>query len=118
MNIINDTGGVVGYGAFALGGFILIPIGAFATYYHNLLTAKNDGIKVGKKFYPSANYQFAIVKYDVPFKDRPLFSSFKKTKETFEVRRKGDQRIVFQEDLAMFSKNIKNLKEVIQNYNS
>ncbi|MEO5911772.1 MAG: hypothetical protein ABIP95_12855 [Pelobium sp.] len=67
MNIINDTGGVVGYGAFALGGFILIPIGASASYYHNLLTAKTDGIKVGKIFYPSANYKFAIVKYDVPF---------------------------------------------------
>lgn len=110
MNIINDTGGVIGYGAFALGGFILIPLGAFFSYYHNRLTVRSDGIKVGKNFYPSANYQFSIAEFDIPFKDRPLFSPFKKTKETFVVKRKGEQQIYFKEDLAIFSKDVRNLK--------
>ncbi|WP_157504877.1 hypothetical protein [Flavobacterium tegetincola] len=117
LSIIDGTGNVIGLGAFSLGGFVLLPLMVFFTYRNNLCTVKADGVKIGKHFYPLASYQFSIVEYKVAFKDRPLFSLLKKTKETFIVKRKGEQQVYFQEDLAIFNRDIKKLKEAIQQFN-
>ena len=100
-------------GAFSLFGFILIPLGLFWLYFHNKCIITTDGMRIGKIFYEFSKHNFQIIEKELPFKDRPIFSTFKKKYYDLIIREINTNKVIFEKDLDVFQKDIEKIKNLI-----
>ncbi len=113
INVICGTGSVVGVGAFALFGFILLPVLIISSYRGNLCRIQTDRIIIGKKEYPFSEYYFDIQEYYLPAKDRPIFSPFKKKYKKIVITKKENQALIYESDLDVFKKDLETLERAL-----
>jgi hypothetical protein len=97
-------------GVFSLFGFIIFPILIISTYLKNKCVINKDDVHIGKMKYRFSDYDFFITTRQLAFKDRPLFSIFKKDFFDFVIKETGTNNIVFEKDLDVFQKDIENIK--------
>lgn len=113
INVINGTGSTITLGAFALFGFILLPIAIISSYTKNICHIQADKITIGKNEFRYADYQFYITEYELPLKDRPLVSLLKKKYKKLTIRDRKNQGVVFENNLDVFPKDIQRLENTI-----
>lgn len=116
MNIVNGTGSVISLGAFSMFGFILLPILIYASYRKNLCTVTVDGVLIGKKMYPFEAFNFKISEYEIPLVDRPIVSIFKKTYHKLVISKNTSKSNYVEQELDIFNRELKKLKQAIQQY--
>lgn len=97
-------------GVFSLFGFIIFPVILIATYLKNKCVIDVDGVQIGKIKYRFSDYDFFITTHHLAFKDRPLFSIFRKDYFNFVIKETGTNNIVFEKDLDVFQKDIEKMK--------
>lgn len=114
MNIINGTGSVIGLGGFAMFGFILLPVLLFFTYKNNICKVNSESIAIGKNKYNFTDYKAYVSTYELPFKDRPLPSMFKKDYEKLKIQNRKNNQIIEEHELDIFSKEIEKLKRFLK----
>jgi hypothetical protein len=97
-------------GVFSLFGFIIFPALLISTYLKNKCVIDRDSVQIGKVKYRFSEYDFFITTRQLAFKDRPLFSIFKKDYFDFVIKETGTNTIVFEKDLDIFQKDIEKMK--------
>jgi hypothetical protein len=97
-------------GVFSLFGFIIFPVLLISTYLKNKCVIDRDGVHIGKIKYRFSDYDFFITTHQLAFKDRPLFSIFRKDYFNFVIKETGTDNIVFEKDLDVFQKDIEKMK--------
>lgn len=97
-------------GIFSLFGFIIFPLLIISTYRKNKCVIYKDDVHIGKMKYRFSDYDFFIITRQLAFKDRPLFSIFKKDFFDFVIKEIGTNNIVFEKDLDVFQKDIEKIK--------
>jgi hypothetical protein len=114
IGIINQTGSVAVFSAFGLFGFVLLPIAMINTYRQGLCQIYSDRIKIGKITYRFSEYTVTIKEYQLPIKDRPLFSLFKRTYHNIVIKDNGTQKITADEELNIFQKDIEKIRSILR----
>lgn len=97
-------------GVFSLFGFIIFPVLLISTYLKNKCVIDKEGVHIGKIKYRFSDYNFFITTHQLAFKDRPLFSIFRKDYFNFVIKETGTNNIVFEKDLDVFQKDIEKMK--------
>lgn len=113
INIINGEGSLVTFGAFAIFGFVLMPLMIFSKYRSTKCTIMEDRVKIFKSEYPFSEYDFKIEVRELPFKDRPLYSSMKKEYARLVILEKDSKSLVFEEELDVFRNDIDKMRNLI-----
>lgn len=113
IGVINGTSSIVVLGAFGLFGFVLLPLGIYSKYRYNTCIIKEDRVSISKSDYKFSDYNFSIEKYELPFKDRPIFSVLRKNYFKFVIRKKETLEVAFEEDLDIFKKDIEKMKSLL-----
>lgn len=98
-------------GVFSLFGFIIFPVLLISTYLKNKCLIDKDGVRIGKIKYSFSQYDFFITTRQLAFKDRPLFSIFKKDYFDFVIKETGTNNIVLEKDLDVFQNDIEKIKQ-------
>jgi len=114
IGIINQTSSVAVFSAFGLFGFVLLPIAIVNTYRQGLCQIYADRIKIGKIAYQFSDYTITIKEYQLPIKDRPLFSLFKTTYHNIVIKDNDTQKITADEELNIFRKDIDKIRGILR----
>lgn len=101
----------ISLGAFSLLGFVVLPVLLIYTYINNKCVITTDSMRIGKVEYKFADYNFQIRSKELPLKDRPITSLFKKNYYDFLIKEMGTNKIVFEKDLDVFQKDIEKIKD-------
>lgn len=113
IGIINGLGSAVAFGAFAMFGFILLPLMIFSKYRSTKCTIMEDRVKIFKTEYLFSDHYFEIETYELPFKDRPLFSLMKKEYARLIIKKNKSGASIYEEDLDVFRNDIDRLRDRI-----
>jgi len=113
MGVIAGTSTMISFGAFALFGFILLPLLLFSTYRQNRCTIHKDYISIGKKDYAFSSYNVSIIDKQLPFAQRPIFSTFRKNYSDLTILEKSTGQVVFTQDLDLSARVIEKMKEAL-----
>ncbi|MDQ0594550.1 hypothetical protein QFZ37_002919 [Chryseobacterium ginsenosidimutans] len=97
-------------GLFSLFGFIIFPVLIISTYLKNKCVIERDNIQIEKIKYSFSEYDFLITTHQLAFKDRSLFSIFRKDYFDFVIKETNTNNIVFETDLDVFQKDIEKMK--------
>lgn len=97
-------------GLFSLFGFIIFPVLIISTYLKNKCVIDRDSVQIGKIKYSFSEYDFLITAHQLAFKDRPLFSIFRKDYFDLVIKETGTNNIVLEKDLDVFQKDIEKIK--------
>jgi len=97
-------------GVFSLFGFIIFPALLISTYLKNKCVIDRDAVHIGKIKYRFSDYDFFITTHQLAFKDRPLFSIFRKDYFNFVIKETGTNNIVFEKDLDVSQRDIEKMK--------
>ena len=113
IGILTGTGSVMVFGAFSMFGFVLLPLAIFSTYKNKKCTVSSQGIHIGKTGYCFSDYIVAVKDYELPLKNRPVFSLFRKKYHKLIICGKQSNRVEREESLDVFKKDIKKLKQLL-----
>lgn len=100
-------------GLFSLFGFIIMPFLLIVTYVKNKCVITTESMRIGKTDYKFSDYDFEIREKELPLKDRPLTSLFKKNYHDLLIKKKNTNEIVLEEPLNVFQKDLENIKNVL-----
>jgi len=114
MGIINGTSTIISIGAFALFGFVLLPLLLFSTYKQNRCIIQSDRISIGKKDYAFSSYRVSIIDKQLPLSQRPIFSTFRKNYSDLIISEKSTGRVVFTQNLDRSTQVIEKMKAALQ----
>lgn len=100
-------------GPFSIFGFLIMPFLLIVTYLKNICEIKSDQIVIHKNSYKFSEYDVYIGKKELPFKDRPLTSLFKKSYDEVVIKKIDTNEIVLVKDLDVFKKDIEHIRAAI-----
>ncbi|PYF74074.1 hypothetical protein [Pedobacter nutrimenti] len=100
-------------GVFSLFGFAIMPFLLIVTYIHNKCVITTDQIRVGKNEYKFSEYDVQVREKELPFKERPITSLFKKNYYDLVVKKVNTNHVVLEKSLDVFKKDIENIKKAI-----
>ncbi|MDN5477312.1 MAG: hypothetical protein L0G39_10295 [Chryseobacterium sp.] len=99
-------------GLFSLFGFVIMPLLLIVTYTKNKCIISREGVQIGKILYPFSDYRFSIRQKELPFKDRPLTSLWKKNYDELVITKINTGETVLEKDLDVFQKDVKILENI------
>ncbi len=100
-------------GAFSLFGFVLLPLLIAVTYIKNKCVIERDNVRIGKVDFKASAYSFAIKEFELPFKERPLFSLWKKTYSALVIQDRRTGEVALEKELAVFEKDIEKMRAAL-----
>lgn len=100
-------------GFFSLFGFLIMPFLLIVTYIRNKSVITADSMRIGKVEYKFSDYDFEIREKELPLKDRPLTSLFKKNYQDLVIKKANTNEIVLEEPLNIFQKDLENIKRAL-----
>jgi len=100
-------------GPFSIFGFLIMPFLLVITYLRNSCIITPDSLTIFKTVYKFSDYDIYIGQKELPFKERPLTSLFKKTYDELLIKERSTNEVVEVKDLDVFEKDIVNIKNAI-----
>lgn len=88
-----------------------MPLLLIVTYIKNKCIISREGVQIGKILYPFSDYRFSIRQKELPFKDRPLTSLWKKNYDELVITKINTGETVLEKDLDVFQKDVENIRK-------